>query len=43
MGVNLGRALGWFDDLRTVPRDELVELVASMIDGGTPDRPGDIP
>jgi AcrR family transcriptional regulator len=43
MGVNLGRALGWFDDLRTVPRDELVELVAAMIDGGAPDRPGDIP
>jgi AcrR family transcriptional regulator len=39
MGVNLGRALGWFDDLRTVPRDELVELIAAMIEG-TPDRPG---
>jgi AcrR family transcriptional regulator len=33
MGVNLGRALGWFDDLRTVPREDLVELVAAMIDG----------
>jgi AcrR family transcriptional regulator len=36
MGVNLGRALGWFDDLRTVPRDELVVLVAAMIDGQQP-------
>jgi AcrR family transcriptional regulator len=36
MGVNLGRALGWFDDLRTVPREELVELIAAMIDGQQP-------
>jgi AcrR family transcriptional regulator len=32
MGVNLGRALGWFDDLKTVPREELAELIAAMID-----------
>jgi AcrR family transcriptional regulator len=36
MGVNLGRALGWFDDLRTVPREDLVELIAAMIDGQQP-------
>jgi AcrR family transcriptional regulator len=36
MGVNLGRALGWFDDLRTVPKEELVELIAAMIDGQQP-------
>ncbi|MDQ1483301.1 MAG: hypothetical protein QOF35_1377, partial [Actinomycetota bacterium] len=36
MGVNLGRALGWFDDLRSVPREELVELIAAMIDGPRP-------
>jgi AcrR family transcriptional regulator len=38
MGVNLGRALGWFDDLKTVPREELAELVAAMIDGQQPAR-----
>jgi len=32
MGVNLGRTLGWFDTLKTVPREELVELIAAMID-----------
>jgi hypothetical protein len=36
MGVNLGRALGWFDDLKTVPREELAELIAAMIDGQQP-------
>lgn len=32
VGVNLGRALGWFDALKTVPREELVELIAAMLD-----------
>jgi AcrR family transcriptional regulator len=30
-GVSLGRALGWFDEIRTVPKDELVALVTSML------------
>jgi AcrR family transcriptional regulator len=32
IGVNLGRALGWFDELKTVPKEQLVELVASLLD-----------
>jgi AcrR family transcriptional regulator len=31
IGINLGRALGWFDVLKTVPREELVELIAAML------------
>jgi AcrR family transcriptional regulator len=30
-GVSLGRALGWFGEIRTVPKDELVALVTSML------------
>jgi AcrR family transcriptional regulator len=32
IGVNLGRALGWFDALASVPKDELVKLVTAMLD-----------
>jgi AcrR family transcriptional regulator len=40
IGINLGRALGWFDALRTVPKEELVELIGAMLDGQTPVQPG---
>ncbi|MCU1494410.1 MAG: Transcriptional regulator, TetR family [Acidimicrobiaceae bacterium] len=40
MGINLGRALGWFDTLSTVPREELVELITSMLDSQPPVRSG---
>jgi AcrR family transcriptional regulator len=36
MGVNLGRALGWFDALKTVPREELIELITAMLDSQPP-------
>jgi AcrR family transcriptional regulator len=36
MGINLARALGWFDPLVSVPTDELVKLVAAMLDGTAP-------
>jgi len=26
IGINLGRALGWFDELQAVPREQLVDL-----------------
>ena len=35
MGINLGRAVGWFDELQSVPREQLVELVAELL-GGRP-------
>ena len=45
VGVSLGRALGWFDELQSVPRDELVELVtgalALVIDGTVGNSTGD--
>jgi AcrR family transcriptional regulator len=33
MGINLGRALGWFDALKTVPKEELIEIVTALLDG----------
>ncbi len=36
MGINLGRALGWFDDLQAVPRGQLVDVIAALL-GGDPD------
>ena len=33
IGVALGRALGWFDELRTVPRERLVDLVTEILEG----------
>jgi AcrR family transcriptional regulator len=34
IGINLGRALGWFEELKTVPKAQLVELVTALLDGG---------
>jgi AcrR family transcriptional regulator len=30
-GVSLARSLGWFEDIRKVPRDDLVALIAEML------------
>jgi AcrR family transcriptional regulator len=30
-GVSLGRALGWFEEIRSVPKDELVALLSSVL------------
>jgi AcrR family transcriptional regulator len=35
LGINLGRALGWFADLQAVSKDELVELVTAVLDSGS--------
>jgi AcrR family transcriptional regulator len=32
IGINLGRALGWFGELKTAPRSDLVELVTEILD-----------
>jgi AcrR family transcriptional regulator len=32
LGINLGRALGWFPELETVPKDELVDLISTLFD-----------
>jgi AcrR family transcriptional regulator len=32
LGVSLGRALGWFPQLQRAPRDELVELITTLLD-----------
>jgi AcrR family transcriptional regulator len=34
VGISLGRALGWFDELKAVPRERLVELVTRLLDEG---------
>jgi len=34
IGISLGRALGWFDELIAVPKDRLVDLVAELLDIG---------
>jgi AcrR family transcriptional regulator len=39
MGINLGRALGWFDELGSVPRDELVALVADLLEHDPANQP----
>jgi AcrR family transcriptional regulator len=31
LGINLGRALGWFPELQRVPKDELVELITDLL------------
>jgi AcrR family transcriptional regulator len=31
IGVSLGRALGWFDELKTSPKESLVELIAELL------------
>jgi AcrR family transcriptional regulator len=34
IGVTLGRALGWFDELKAVPRERLVELITELLGDG---------
>jgi AcrR family transcriptional regulator len=36
LGVTLARALGWFDEVRTVPRPELVALLTAMFERESP-------
>jgi AcrR family transcriptional regulator len=31
VGISLGRSLGWFDEIRSVPRDELVALIVDAL------------
>ncbi len=31
IGINLGRALGWFDQLRSVPREHLVDQMVELL------------
>jgi hypothetical protein len=31
MGISLGRALGWFDHLKSVPKAQLVELIVELL------------
>ena len=41
VGITLGRSLGWFDAIRSVPRDELVALIVDAlgaITGNGPER-----
>jgi AcrR family transcriptional regulator len=33
LGINLGRALGWFAELQTVSQDELIELITTVLEG----------
>jgi AcrR family transcriptional regulator len=33
LGINLGRALGWFDELYSLPPEQLVDVVAALLDG----------
>jgi hypothetical protein len=32
LGISLGRSLEWFDEIRSVPREELVALVVDTLD-----------
>ncbi len=38
-GISLGRSLGWFEEIRTVPRDELVALIVDALDAITGNGP----
>jgi len=38
-GIILGRSLGWFDEIRSVPRDELVALIVDALGAITGDGP----
>jgi hypothetical protein len=33
IGVTVGRSFQWFEELRNVPTEELVELIAEALDG----------
>ena len=37
IGISLGRSLGWFDEIRSVPRDELVALIVDALGAITGD------
>ncbi|WP_335978277.1 TetR/AcrR family transcriptional regulator [Streptomyces sp. CA2R106] len=39
-GISLSRSLGWFEDIRSVPRAELVALVTEVLTGLTATPPG---
>ena len=34
IGISLGRALGWFDELMAVPKEHLVDLVIELLHNG---------
>jgi hypothetical protein len=36
LGIGLGRALGWFDELTAVPKERLVNLVTELLDHERP-------
>jgi AcrR family transcriptional regulator len=36
LGINLGRALGWFPELQSLPKDQLVELITNLLDPAPP-------
>jgi hypothetical protein len=40
IGISLGRSLGWFDEIRSVPRHELVALILDALGPITGDDPG---
>jgi hypothetical protein len=37
VGISVGRSLGWFDEIRSVPRDELVALIVDALGSITGD------
>jgi AcrR family transcriptional regulator len=39
LGFSLGRSLGWFDELRSAPRDEVVSLIVDALGTITRDDP----
>jgi AcrR family transcriptional regulator len=41
VGISVGRSLGWFDEIRSVPRDEFVALIVDALGSITGDVPAD--
>jgi AcrR family transcriptional regulator len=41
LGISLGRSLGWFDEIRSVPREELVALIVDALDATIADGSDD--
>jgi AcrR family transcriptional regulator len=41
VGISIGRSLGWFDEIRSVPRDELVALIVDALGSIIGDVPAD--
>jgi hypothetical protein len=37
VGISVGRSLGWFEEIRSVPRDELVALIVDALGSITGD------